>query len=317
MQHNKRRESSEYAYLSLVKEILETGEERGDRTGTGTISVFGPQVSYDIREFFPLISTKTVGLKTIFEELIWMLRGQTNNNTLKRKKVNIWTENSDSHHKKMVKRQIEKNGVSTHVDGDMGPLYGYQWRSFGGDYKPVVYPENATEDEKIAIEDKRHIGEGFDQIAWIINEIRTNPESRRIKLSAWNPKAIDDMALPPCHDSCTFYVSRKKYLHCKLHMRSNDIFLGAPFNIGQYALLTYMIASMTGYVPGNLIHTIDDAHIYSNHVEQMKQQLLRPVRDLPTLKVLRVPEKIEEFEFSDFKLSGSNPHPSIKGDMAV
>lgn len=311
LQYNKKRDTSERAYLNLVKEILETGEERGDRTGTGTISVYGLQARFDIREFFPLITTKTVGLKTIFEELIWMLRGQTNNNTLKRKKVNIWTDNSDSHHKKMVTR-----GVS-HADGDLGPLYGYNWRSFGGDYRHVVFVENETEEEKIVLEDRRHIGEGFDQIQYIIDEIKTNPESRRIMFSGWNPSTLNDIALPSCHVLCQFYISRKKYLHCKLYMRSNDIFLGAPFNVAQYSLLTYMIASMTGYTPGDLIYSLGDAHIYLNHVEQMKRQLLRPLRDLPTLSVLRVPEKIEDFEFSDFKLSGYYSHPSIKGVMAV
>lgn len=317
VQYNKTKESSERGYLSLVKEILETGEERGDRTGTGTISVFGKEMRFDLTKGFPLMTTKTVGLKTVFEELIWMIRGQTNNNTLKRKKVNIWTENSDSHHKKIVKREIEKNGVSTHQDGDLGALYGYQWRSFGGNYNPVVFPKNATENEKIAIEDKRHIGEGFDQIKYIIDEIRNNPESRRILFSGWNPQVLNDVCLPSCHFAGQFYIRNKKYLDCKLNMRSNDIFLGAPFNVSQYSLLVFMISAMTGYIPGELVYSIGDAHIYINHVEQMKQQLLRPMRDLPTLEVLRVPEKIEDFEFSDFKLNGYHPHPSIKGVMAV
>jgi len=312
VQYNKFRYTPEKGYFDLVNEIISKGEARGDRTGTGTISVFGPQARFDIREYFPLISTKTVGLKTVFEELIWMLRGQTNNNTLKRKKVHIWTKNSDDHHKKIITR-----GGDDHVDGDMGPLYGYQWRSFGGDYVPVSLPENATEEEKIIIEDKRRIGEGFDQIQYVIDEIRNNPESRRIMFSAWNPVAIGDMALPPCHIVCEFYVSQEKYLHCKLFMRSNDVFLGAPFNIAQYSLLTYMIAAMTGYTPGDLIYSLGDAHIYSNHIEQMKTQLLRPLRELPRLNVCRVPEKIEDFEFTDFKLTGNCPHPSIKGDMAV
>lgn len=318
---NKIIKSPEQSYINLVKEILETGEERGDRTGTGTVSIFGSQIEFDIKDQFPLLTTKNVGLKTVFEELIWMLRGQTNNNTLKRKKVNIWTKNSEDHHKRMI-----QNGVS-HAEGDLGPIYGYQWRSFGGDYKPIsnYYGETlsdrvndiVTESELIKLEDKYHIGEGFDQIKFVINEIKKNPESRRILFSGWNPQVLNDVCLPSCHFACQFYTSQKKYLHCKLSMRSNDVFLGAPFNIAQYSLLTYMIASMTGYIPGKLIYSIGDAHIYLNHIEQMKIQIDRPLRNLPTLKVIKTHDKIEDFEFTDFELSGYNPHPSIRGDMAV
>lgn len=312
VQYNRIKKTPEKAYFDLVNKIITDGEEREDRTGTGTISVFGPQVEFDISEFFPLLSTKTVGLKTVFEELIWMLRGQTNNNTLKRKKVHIWTKNSDDHHKKMLKID------SSHSDGDLGPLYGYQWRNFGVKYTPIFYDNNLDEKSKIEIEDKKHIGEGFDQIKWVINELKTNPDSRRILFSAWNPQDIEHMVLAPCHVLCQFYVSNKRYLHCKLYMRSNDVFLGAPFNIAQYSLLTYMIATMTGYVPGKLVYSLGDAHIYKNHIEQMKIQLLRPFRNLPRLQIIRVPENIEDFEYTDFKLLGGKyPHSSIKGDMAV
>ena len=307
---NKIIKSPEQSYINLVKEILDNGEERGDRTGTGTLSIFGSQIVFDIKDQFPLLTTKTVGLKTVFEELIWMLRGQTNNNTLKRKKVGIWTKNSEDHHKKMI-----QNGVA-HVEGDLGPIYGYQWRSFGGDYKPIhLCHENENEIERL--EDKHHIGEGFDQIKFVIEEIKKNPESRRILFSGWNPQVLNDVCLPSCHFACQFYTSQKKYLHCKLSMRSNDIFLGAPFNIAQYSLLTYMIASMTGYIPGKLVYSIGDAHIYLNHIEQMKIQLARPLRNLPYLKVIKTHDKIEDFEFVDFELSDYNPHPTIRGDMAV
>lgn len=311
IQYNIVRETSENAYINIVKEIIDKGEERCDRTNIGTISLYGPQITFDISETFPLLSTKYVGLKTVFEELIWMLRGQTNNNTLKRKNVGIWTKNSDDHHKKMIGK-----GVS-HIDGDLGEIYGYNWRSFGGEYFPVSYSEETEQNIKIEIEDKRHIGEGFDQIQYVINEIKNNPESRRILFSGWNPKVLENVCLPCCHVMCQFYISKKKYLHCKLYMRSNDVFLGAPFNIAQYSLLTYMIASMTGYTPGTLIYSLGDAHIYSNHLEQIKLQLLRPLRNLPTLKVISVPENIEDFEFSCFEISGNYPHPSIKGEMAV
>jgi len=299
----RRNNSCEHQYIELVEEILNEGEERGDRTGTGTLSIFGPQIKFDLRTGFPLLTTKTVGLRVVFEELIWMLRGQTNNKTLVDKKVNIWTKNSDDHYKKMIKMNPD------YPEGEMGPLYGYQWRSFGGKYTP----------NKLNNINRRQIGVdgGFDQIADVIHQIRTNPESRRILFTGWNPQYNDEMCLPTCHNMCQFYISNKTHLNCKLTMRSNDIFLGAPFNIAQYALLTHMIAAMTGYTPGELVYSLGDAHIYMNHVEQMKAQIIRPVRKLPDLEIVNIPVKIEDFEFKDFILSGYDPHPSIKGDMAV
>lgn len=300
IKYNKNKNTSEKEYISLVKEILENGEIRGDRTGTGTISCFGNQIKFDLSESFPLLTTKFVGLKTVFLELIWMLQGKTNNNTLKKQGCNIWTKNSDDFHKKMIEKGEE------HIDGDLHEIYGYQWRSFGGTYE---YSE----------EDKSHIehGGGFDQIKYVLNEIKTNPESRRILFSGWNPLVLDKVCLPACHVMCQFYVRNQKYLDCMLTMRSNDIFLGSPFNIAQYSLLTYMISAMTGYIPGTLIYSIGDGHIYRNHIKQMKEQIQRPLRNFPILKVLRVPEKIEDFEFSDFLLEGYNPHPKISGEMSV
>lgn len=322
VQYNRIVNTPEYEYVKLVKEILSDGELRGDRTGTGTMSIFDANLTFDLKDGFPLLTGKMVGLRIVFEELMWMLRGQTNNNTLKRKKVGIWTKNSDNHHRKMITH--DENGVSrnpTHSDGDLGELYGYQWRSFGGNYKPldVNVLEGLSEEERIKIEDTRHIGVdgGVDQIADILHQIRTNPESRRIILSGWNPCVLENICLPACHMMAQFYVSKKKYLHCKLYMRSNDVFLGAPFNVCQYSLLTCMLSAMTGYLPGKLVYSLGDAHIYTNHLEQMKEQILRPLRELPKLKIVNVPEKIEDFEFSDIELTGYNPHPGIKGDMAV
>lgn len=304
IKYNRNKNTSEKEYISLVKDILENGEIRGDRTKTGTISCFGNQIKFNLNESFPLLTTKFVGLKTVFEELVWMLRGQTNNNTLKRKGVNIWTKNSDDFHKKM----IEKG--ENHVDCDLGPCYGYNWRNFSNKYEWL---------KEGGDEDTRHIGdnESFDQIKYVLNEIKTNPESRRILFSGWNPLLLDKVVLHPCHTQCQFYVRNKKYLDCMLTMRSNDIFLGSPYNIASYSLLTYMISAMTGYIPGILTYSVGDAHIYQNHISQIKEQIQRPLRDFPTLKVLRVPEKIEDFEFSDFLLEGYNPHPKITGEMAV
>lgn len=304
IKYNRNKNTSEKEYISLVKEILEKGEIKGDRTKTGTVSLFGNQIKFDLSESFPLLTTKFVGLKTVFLELIWMLQGKTNNNTLKKQGCNIWTKNSDDFHKKMIEKGED------HIDGDLGPIYGYNFRSFGGKYEFLKEGEN---------EDKRYIehGGGFDQIQYVINEIKTNPESRRILFSGWNPLVLDKVCLPCCHFACQFYVRNKKYLDCMLTMRSNDIFLGSPFNIAQYSLLTYMISAMTGYTPGVLTYSVGDAHIYQNHISQIKEQIQRPLRNFPTLKVLRVPEKIEDFEFSDFKLENYFPHLKITGEMAV
>ena len=313
IQYNKKRETDENKYISLIKYILKNGEERFDRTKIGTLSVFGKQITFNISEKFPLLTTKFVPIKMVFEELMWMLRGQTNNNTLKRAGVQFWTKNSNDYHKK-----LSEHG-DKHSEGDMGQIYGYNWRSFGGEYKPINPPDNIDERIKEEMEDKRYIEAdgGFDQIKYILNQIKTDPTSRRIIFSAWNPKSLDKVCLPPCHFACQFYIRKNKFLDCKLSMRSNDIFLGAPFNIAQYSLLTYMIASMTGYIPGELIYSIGDSHIYSNHVEQVQLQILRTPRDFPTLEITSIPEKIEDFKFEYLKFGVYNHHPMIKGDMAV
>ena len=298
------RTSDEMEYTSLLRSVMENGEERSDRTNTGTLSLFGPQIEFDISNSFPLLTTKRVSLRLVFEELIWFLRGQTQNKILNDKNVHIWDGNSSAEYK-------EKVGLSHYPEGELGPIYGAQWRNFGGDHD---------------LSKERHIANGVDggvdQIADVIHQLKTNPTSRRIVVSAWNPKALKDMALPPCHMIWQFYVrtpknSNTKYLDCKLTIRSNDLFLGAPFNIASYSLLTYMVASMTGYTPGKLIYSIGDAHIYSNHLDQVKEQLTRPVRSFPRLTVKTTHDTIEDFEFSDFVLEGYNPHPPIKGDMAV
>lgn len=286
----------ENEYIYLLEKTLKNGEERVDRTGVGTISYFGSQIEFDISKSFPLLTTKRVSLRIVFEELMWFLRGQTKNSILTDKNVHIWDGNS-------TREYMEKVGLSHYPPGELGPIYGAQWRNFGGDHKLDV---------DCHIEDG-----GIDQIKYLIDELKTNPYSRRMVVSAWNPKALKDMALPPCHMMWQMYVREKKYLDCKLTIRSNDLFLGAPFNIASYSILTYMIASMTGYKPGRLIYSIGDAHIYKNHIEQVKEQVVRPPRKLPTLTVLNVPEKIEDFKFSDFKLEDYDPHPTIRGDMAV
>jgi thymidylate synthase len=287
----------EVEYINLLKNVLANGEERGDRTGVGTTSIFGPQIEFDLTESFPLLTTKKLNLRMIFEELMWFLKGQTNNKILNDKKVHIWDANSSNEYMKKI-------GLDHYPEGELGPIYGAQWRNFGGVHN---------------VETKNHIeeGGGFDQIKDILNLLKKEPESRRIIVSAWNPKALHEMALPPCHLMFQFYVRRKTFLDCKLIIRSNDLFLGAPFNIASYAMLTYIVAAMNKFTPGKLIYSIGDAHIYSNHIDQVKEQITRDIRPFPKLKILNVKENIEDFEFTDFELVDYNPHSFIYGKMAV
>jgi thymidylate synthase len=261
-------------YLDLLRHVMENGTDRGDRTGTGTRSVFGHQMRFDLSEGFPLVTTKKLHLRSIIYELLWFLRGDTNIAWLKENGVSIWDEWADE-------------------NGDLGPVYGYQWRSW-----PAP--------------DGRHI----DQIAGLIEGIKTNPFSRRHIVSAWNPALVDEMALPPCHCLFQFYVADGR-LSCQLYQRSADIFLGVPFNIASYALLTHMIAEVTGLLPGDFVHTFGDAHLYSNHFEQAKTQLKRDPRPLPFLKIGRKIGDLAEFTFEDFEIIGYEPHPHIKAPVAV
>jgi thymidylate synthase len=261
-------------YLDFMRHVMETGSDRGDRTGTGTRSVFGYQMRFDLSEGFPLLTTKKLHLRSIIYELLWFLRGDTNIAWLKENGVSIWDEWADE-------------------NGDLGPVYGYQWRSWP---KP----------------DGGHV----DQIAKLVEGIRTNPYSRRHIVSAWNPALVDEMALPPCHCLFQFYVANGK-LSCQLYQRSADVFLGVPFNIASYALLTMMVAQVTGYEPGDFVHTFGDAHLYLNHLEQAKLQLTRMPRALPTMTLNPDVKDIFGFRYEDFTLSDYDPHPHIKAEVAV
>ena len=261
-------------YLDLLEHILENGVEKKDRTGTGTISVFGYQMRFDLNAGFPLVTTKKLHLKSIIYELLWFLKGDTNIGYLQEHGVNIWNEWAD-------------------LSGNLGPVYGYQWRSWP-DYD----------------------GGYVDQIAEIIHAIRHNPDSRRIIVSAWNVGDLKRMNLPPCHAFFQFYVAEGK-LSLQLYQRSADSFLGVPFNIASYALLLMMVAQVTGLQPGDFVHTLGDVHIYSNHIEQVKLQLSREPRSLPTMRINPDVKAIFSFRYDDFLLENYNPHPHIKGVVAV
>lgn len=260
-------------YLQLMKHVLDTGAKKEDRTGTGTLSVFGYQMRFDLSKGFPLVTTKKLHLKSIIHELLWFLKGDTNIGYLKENGVRIWDEWAD-----------EK--------GNLGPVYGAQWRSWSSASGPV------------------------DQISQLIHQIKINPDSRRHMVSAWNVGEIDKMALPPCHILFQFYVANGK-LSCQLYQRSADIFLGVPFNIASYALFTMMIAQVCDLQPGEFIHTFGDAHLYSNHLEQARLQLSREPRNLPTMTINPEVKDIFGFRFEDFTLTDYDPHPHIKAKVAV
>jgi len=261
-------------YLDLLRHVMENGVEKHDRTGTGTRSVFGHQIRYDLSEGFPMVTTKKVHVKSIFQELLWFLRGDTNTAWLKEKGVSIWDEWADE-------------------NGNLGPVYGAQWRSWRG-----------------------ADGKTIDQITNVIEQIKKNPDSRRRIVSAWNVGELDKMALPPCQAFFQFYVANGK-LSCQLYQRSADLFLGVPFNIASYALLTHMIAQVCDLKVGDFVHTLGDAHIYSNHFEQVKLQLSRDTRPLPKLVMKRPVKDVFEFTYEDFEIVGYDPHPGIKAPVAV
>jgi thymidylate synthase len=261
-------------YLDLVQRILDEGVAKGDRTGTGTRSIFGHQMRFDLAAGFPLVTTKKLHVKSIIYELLWFLRGETNIRYLADHGVTIWNEWADA-------------------EGELGPVYGYQWRS---------WPSRG--------------GESIDQISEVIEQIGSNPDSRRLIVSAWNPADVPAMALPPCHLLFQFYVADGR-LSCQMYQRSADVFLGVPFNIASYALLTMMVAQVTGYVPGEFIHTLGDAHLYDNHLDQARLQLSREPRPLPTMRIDPSIRSIFDFEFEHFQLDNYNPHPRIPAPIAV
>ena len=261
-------------YLDLMQHVLDNGVEKSDRTGTGTKSVFGHQLRFDLSKGFPLVTTKKCHLRSIIHELLWFLKGDTNIKYLKENGVRIWDEWADS-------------------DGNLGPVYGYQWRS---------WPSSS--------------GKHIDQITQLIDQIKSNPDSRRLIVSAWNVGEIENMALPPCHAFFQFYVADGK-LSCQLYQRSADIFLGVPFNISSYALMTMMIAQVCDLELGDFVHTFGDAHIYSNHFEQANLQLSREPKPLPKMKINQDVKNIFDFSFEDFELLDYNPHPHIKAPVAI
>ena len=261
-------------YLDLLQDILDDGVVKSDRTGTGTRSLFGRQMRFDLGESFPVLTTKKLHLRSIIYELLWFIRGETNVRYLNENRVSIWDEWADG-------------------DGELGPIYGYQWRSWP---KPD--------------------GETVDQLSGVIEQIKSNPDSRRLIVSAWNVAQIPHMALPPCHALFQFYVAEGK-LSCQLYQRSADVFLGVPFNIASYSLLTVMVAQVTGLVPGDFVHTFGDVHLYLNHIEQARLQLTREPRTLPTMNINPAVKNIFDFRYEDFSLEDYDPHPNIKAPIAI
>jgi thymidylate synthase len=278
------------AYLDLLKRILDEGRPRDDRTGTGTLGVFGHQMRFDLRQGFPLLTTKRLHLRSILHELLWFLRGETHVASLQAAGVSIWDDWAGP----------EECARFGRAPGDLGPIYGHQWRAFG-----------ATKQA-----DGTYAADGVDQIARLVAELRQNPWSRRHIVTAWNPREATDVTLPPCHTLFQFHVQDGE-LSCQLYQRSGDVFLGVPFNIASYALLTLMVAQACGLKPGEFIHTLGDAHLYMNHLEQARLQLEREPRALPTMHLDPSVSDVFAFEFEHFRLEGYDPHPHIKAPVAV
>jgi len=289
-------------YLDFLRYILENGNKKEDRTGTGTISAFGYQMRFDLKEGFPLLTTKKVHLKSIIHELLWFIKGDTNIRSLVQNGVRIWNEwpfekyrKSPSYRGETMEefvQRIKEDEEFARIWGDLGPVYGKQWRAFAGKERTV------------------------DQLRQVISEIQRNPDSRRLIVSSWNPTEIEGMALPPCNTLYQFYV-RDGELSLQLYQRSADAFLGVPFNIASYSLLLLMVAMVTGLKPGEFVHTFGDAHIYLNHLEQVRLQLSREPRPLPKMVIKREVKDIEDFRYEDFELLDYNPHPAIKAEVAV
>lgn len=295
--------TEEQAYLDLIQNIIDNGEFRPDRTGTGTYSLFAPpQLRFNLSDStFPLLTTKKVFMKGILHELLWFIHGSTDAKLLSEKGVKIWEGNGS-------REYLDSLGLTNRKEGDLGPVYGFQWRHFGAEYKDC---------------NSDYTGKGFDQLANIIHTLKTNPYDRRIIMSAWNPPAFKEMALPPCHVFCQFYVNfpkeegAKPRLSCQMYQRSCDMGLGVPFNIASYALLTYMIAMVVDMEPGEFVHVMGDAHVYSNHVDALKEQLQRTPKRFPKLNIKRKVTDIDDFKFEDFEVVDYEPYGPIKMKMAV
>ncbi|GMU58748.1 MAG: thymidylate synthase [Myxococcaceae bacterium] len=281
---------SEVAYLDLLRAVLEQGKERKDRTGVGTRGLFGGQLRFDLRQRFPLLTTKKVHLKSIVHELLWFVRGETHVAPLQDVGVTIWDEWATA----------EQTANFGRKAGDLGPVYGHQWRNFGA----TPRPDGGWEQD------------GVDQLANVARDLREKPWSRRLLVSGWNPKEADQVALPPCHTLFQFHVQDDE-VSCHLYQRSADIFLGVPFNIASYALLTLMMAQATGKKPGDFVHSFGDVHLYANHVEQAKEQLSRAPRPFPVMRLNPEVKDLFAFRFEDFTLEGYEPHPAIKAAVAV
>ena len=277
-------------YLDLLRRILDEGRDREDRTGTGTRAVFGHQMRFDLREGFPLLTTKKLHVRSIVHELLWFLRGETHVASLQAAGVRIWDEWA-------TPEQTARFGRSA---GDLGPVYGHQWRNFGATRRP----------------DGSYARDGVDQIARLLEQIQRNPSSRRLLVTGWNPREADEVALPPCHTLFQLYVQDGE-LSCQLYQRSGDVFLGLPFNIASYALLTMMRAHVSGLRAGDFVHTLGDAHLYVNHLDQARQQLARAPRPLPTMRLNPEVQDIFSFKYDDFKLENYDPWPAIKAPVAV
>ncbi|XP_013602305.1 PREDICTED: bifunctional dihydrofolate reductase-thymidylate synthase 2 isoform X3 [Brassica oleracea var. oleracea] len=284
----------EFLYLNMVNEIISNGNVKNDRTGTGTLSKFGCQMTFNLRRSFPLLTTKRVFWRGVVEELLWFISGSTNAKLLQEKGIHIWDGNAS-------REYLDGIGLTEREEGDLGPVYGFQWRHFGAKYTDMHAD---------------YTGQGFDQLSDVINKIKNNPDDRRIIMSAWNPSDLKAMALPPCHMFAQFYVANGE-LSCQMYQRSADMGLGVPFNIASYSLLTCILAHVCDLVPGDFIHVIGDAHVYKNHVRPLQEQLENPPKPFPVLKINPEKKHIDSFVAADFELIGYDPHKKIDMKMAV